>query len=110
MPDKPSSNEEEYFLRQEQEKLERLRKEGAAKRAVEEKEARKALHHMHCPKDGADLEEVQYHGVSVDRCTECGGVWFDAGEVESLVEKEEGGLQGFFGDLIKGVKGGKKKS
>jgi hypothetical protein len=109
MPDKPSSNEEEYFHKQEQEKLEKLKREGATRRAAEEKEARKALHQMKCPKCGGDLHEQAFHGVSVDRCGECGGVWFDAGEVESLVEKEAGGLQGFFGDLIKSLPHGKKK-
>jgi Zn-finger nucleic acid-binding protein len=45
---------------------------------------------MKCPKCGADLNTVDYHGVQVDRCPECDGVWFDAGEVESLVEKDTG--------------------
>jgi Zn-finger nucleic acid-binding protein len=44
----------------------------------------------------------------VDRCTACGGVWFDAGEAESLLDKEPGALQGFFGDLVKGFGGSTK--
>jgi hypothetical protein len=102
MPDKPSSNEEEYFQRLEAEKLERLRREAAARKSAEEREARKKLHWMKCPKCGGDLAEERYHGVAVDRCGDCKGIWFDAGEAESLLEKELSSVQGFFSDLFKG--------
>ncbi|MBI1723502.1 MAG: zf-TFIIB domain-containing protein [Gemmatimonadetes bacterium] len=110
MPDKPSSNEEEYFLKLEAERLEKRRQEAAARRTEEEKEGRRKLHHMHCPKCGGQLVEERYHGVQVDRCSECRGVWFDAGEAESLLEKAPGALQSFFGDLVSGMGGGKKRT
>lgn len=110
MPDKPSSNEAEYFHRREQETIEKRRQEAAARRAAEEKQERQRLHHMHCPKCGGDLHEEAYHGVNVDRCGDCRGVWFDAGEVEGLVEKDGGAMQNFFGDLLKGIGGGRKRS
>lgn len=109
MADKPSGNEEEYFHKLEREKLEKLKKEAAARRAEEEKHARRKLHHMHCPKCGHDLVEERYHGVNVDRCTSCRGIWFDAGEAESLLDKDPGALQSFFGDLVSGLGGGKKR-
>jgi uncharacterized protein len=109
MPEKPSSNEEEYFLRQEQEKLEKRRAEAAKKKAEEDRAARRELHYMHCPKCGGDLKEESYMSINVDRCTECHGVWFDAGEIESLVEKPESAA----GQLLKDLGtllGRKKKS
>lgn len=86
MTDKPSRNEEEYFARQEAERLEQNRAE-VQRVTIESK---RKSHYMKCPKCGADLSAVDYHGVQVDRCPECNGVWFDAGEVESLVKKDTG--------------------
>jgi RNA polymerase-binding transcription factor DksA len=107
---KPSQNEEEYARKQETELLAKRKKEAEAKRAQEEKEALKAQHFMRCPKCGQPLQEERYHMVHVDRCTACGGVWFDAGEAEGLLDKSPSALQGFFGDLLKGIGGGKPTS
>ena len=40
----------------------------------------------HCPIDGNGLQKQVLHGVIVDRCSSCGGVWLDGGELE-LVQK-----------------------
>jgi hypothetical protein len=106
---KPSQNEEEYFHKLEQERLERRRQETAAQAAARDRDERRATHFMKCPKCGADLVTENYRNIQVDRCGECGGVWFDAGEVETLVGKDSS-MQGFFGDLFKGLGGGRKKS
>ena len=86
MTDKPSRNEEEYFAREEAARLKQSRA-GVHRAAIEEE---RKSHFMKCPKCGTDLKTVDYHGVEVDRCPDCNGVWFDAGEVESLVEKDSG--------------------
>jgi PAT family beta-lactamase induction signal transducer AmpG len=39
---------------------------------------------MRCPKCKADMEQVDYDGIEVDRCNYCKGIWFDAGEREAL--------------------------
>ena len=39
---------------------------------------------MRCPKCRTDMEQVDYEGVEIDRCTHCKGIWFDAGESEAL--------------------------
>lgn len=39
---------------------------------------------MKCPKCNSPMEQVEYEGVEVDRCTACKGLWFDSGEKESL--------------------------
>jgi hypothetical protein len=101
MTEKPSRNEEEYFAKREAE-LRKERHEAAAQEAAST--ARKA-HYMKCPKCGADLSTEDYHGIQVDRCTECHGVWFDAGEAEALLETEAGGVVSVFRSIMRGVGG-----
>jgi len=43
---------------------------------------------MRCPKCRADMERVDYEGTEVDRCTICNGIWFDAGEIDVLRDKQ----------------------
>ena len=43
---------------------------------------------MRCPKCKADMEQVEYEGVEIDRCNYCKGIWFDAGEREALRDNE----------------------
>lgn len=38
---------------------------------------------------GFQLEEVEFHGVKIDKCGKCGGVWLDAHEAEELVRHVE---------------------
>ena len=39
---------------------------------------------MICPKCKTDMEPIEFEGVEVDRCKNCKGIWFDAGEEGSL--------------------------
>jgi len=39
---------------------------------------------MQCPKCSSSMEKVTYGGIEVDRCADCGGMWFDVGEREKL--------------------------
>jgi hypothetical protein len=82
--DKPSRNEDEFFARQELERRKQWAQEQSAKMAIEEKERIKQLHFMKCPKCGMDLKEIALHGVKVDQCANCGGIFLDAGEVEQI--------------------------
>ena len=43
---------------------------------------------MNCPKCHAAMELVTFEGVTVDRCTGCKGIWFDANEQKWLKEKK----------------------
>jgi PAT family beta-lactamase induction signal transducer AmpG len=43
---------------------------------------------MRCPKCRADMEQVEYEGTEVDRCTICHGIWFDSGEIDVLKSKQ----------------------
>lgn len=37
-----------------------------------------------CPRCGSDMTEVVLERVKIDRCTACGGIFLDKGELESL--------------------------
>ena len=43
---------------------------------------------MRCPKCRADMVQIDYEGTEIDRCTICHGIWFDAGEIEILKDKQ----------------------
>jgi len=97
MPFQKLSEEEEYIARKEFERRQKIEEEKQKRLAVEEKARLKELHHMHCPKCGMQLIEVDYKGVKVDECSECKGVWLDAGELESVAKMEKSTLDKFFG-------------
>jgi uncharacterized protein len=82
--DKPSRNEDEYFAREDAELL-RKQRERAHASAVE---AERKSHFMKCPKDGYDLTTSEYHGVQIETCPHCGGMWLDAGELEAVAHEE----------------------
>ena len=90
--DKPSKAEDEYFARQEVERRKKWAAEQSAKMANEEKERAKQAHWMKCPKCGMDLQEIELHGVKVDQCASCGGVFLDAGELDQVSKHEDGGV------------------
>ena len=92
--DKPSKAEDEYFARQELERRKKWAQEQSARMAAEEKETLKQAHWMKCPKCGRDLKEIDLHGVKVDQCANCGGIFLDAGEIGQLAKQEDQGLVG----------------
>lgn len=91
--DKPSKAEDEYFARQDFERKKQWAADRAKEMAVEQKEAAKKQHWMKCPKCGMDLATVDFQGVKVDRCTTCGGTYFDAGELEEVLKRDQGFLK-----------------
>ena len=43
---------------------------------------------MDCPKCHSTMEEITYgRNMTIDRCTNCKGIWFDLGEAETLKDK-----------------------
>jgi Zn-finger nucleic acid-binding protein len=70
----------------------------ATRRADEHEEERRRLqteldtaraelgsYKLRCPKCGKSFVEEQYEGITIDRCTGCDGIYFDAGEVDQLL-------------------------
>ena len=43
---------------------------------------------MRCPKCRADMEQIDYEDTEIDRCTICRGIWFDAGEIDVLKDRQ----------------------
>ncbi len=43
---------------------------------------------MRCPKCRADMEQIDYEGTEIDRCTICKGIWFDVGEIDILQDRQ----------------------
>ncbi len=92
----PSEKEEEYVKRMEYEKLKRLEVEKHKKLAQEERKKIKDLHFMRCPKCGMELIEIDYKNIQVDKCSECEGIWLDAGELDEISKLEKSGLDKLF--------------
>ena len=90
MPVKPTTNEEEYFVRQEAERRRKFAEERQAHLKTEERERDRTLHFMRCPKCGLPLKEISFGEVRVDKCFGCEGMWLDKGELEALQTKEPG--------------------
>lgn len=42
------------------------------------------LHSLQCPKCHHGMLEVSFESITVDRCTNCQGIWFDGDEAEQL--------------------------
>ena len=96
MPVKPTEHEEEFFARQEFERMKDLEEKRARKIQAEEQESLKELHFMRCPKCGMQLVEIDYRTIKIDRCTACDGVWLDAGELEEISRFDSSGMGKFF--------------
>ncbi len=83
--------ENEYFRRKEQELIEKMRSK------IEEGNA--VSLELQCPKCDGTLHETDYEDIKIDVCNKCNGVWFDAGELAQVVDKNEntGWLSRLFG-------------
>ena len=93
---KPSESETEYIARMEFETKQKVEREKHKALAEEEKQKLKEFHFMRCPKCGMELIEIDYKGIKVDECSECEGLWLDAGEFESVSKLEKSGLDKLF--------------
>jgi len=94
------SQEDEYFHRQDQERIAKLRQKAEAQKAKLESDHKNKDHWMRCPKCGSALREETYgEAVLVDRCTfeDCGGIFLDKGELEILLEAKPSLLRRIFG-------------
>ena len=81
-PNKPSSNENEWFARRDAEWLKEQRAKLDAERRAKEGS-------MTCPRCGGTLAQKVWRGVSLDSCTSCHGLWLDAGELAMLAHEPE---------------------
>ena len=63
MSDKPSNVEEEYFARENAERMRKLAADQKKSLAEADREALKKQHFMRCPKCGMELKEIDVRGV-----------------------------------------------
>lgn len=94
---KPSRNEEEYFARENAERVKSLRDRLDAERAAAERQS----HIMRCPRCGGHLAERIHHNMRIEVCPDCGGTWLDKGELEMLEHVEHNHFREFVGSLFK---------
>jgi hypothetical protein len=102
LSDRGRALENEWFHKHEQELIRKARDRREARLAKEqdaEREKQRQKHSMKCPKCGGDLAEAGYEGITVDRCGNCDGVFFDAGELDELLLKKHDERKSFFRKL-----------
>ena len=97
--EKPSRNEDEYFARQNLEKIQEMR----VKLDAERKNAERQAHLNKCPRCGVDLKEQHAEHVKIDECPDCGGIWLDKGEFDQLrrVNSARGASGGVLSSLFR---------
>ena len=96
MEDKPSKSEDEYFVKRDAELIKTQR----ARLDEDRAKAERASHYMRCPKCGGQLEEIEFHHMKIDRCTDCGGIWLDKGELEMLEHVDQSRIRGFVRNMF----------
>lgn len=100
MPDKapkpPSRNEDEYFVKLDADLIKDQRAKLDAARVILERRS----HYMKCPKCGATLIETDFHHIKIDKCPECGGIWFDRGEIAMLEHVDQSNVRAFIRSLF----------
>ena len=100
MSSKKTKADDDYFARQDQEKIYKLaarKKDEAAKAAAE---ALRLEHWMRCAKCGNEMETLAFRGVEIEKCPGCGGVYLDRGELEQLAGEDKGSVFGGLAELL----------
>ncbi len=76
------AKEDIYFAEKDRELLEKIK---ARLRKVDQPQTGPAR--LSCPKCSEKLETYTFMEIILDRCSSCGGLWFDQGELEALLQK-----------------------
>lgn len=77
--------------------LDERREKLDAKRSKLESQRSNQSFWMRCPKCGAAMQEINLSGIIVEQCLGCKGLYFDHGELETLLAIEE--RKGFFRNM-----------
>lgn len=81
-------NERELLANVKREREQRLE----AYREETEKEERERLrkeHWMRCPKCGNEMRAEQLEGIEIERCSVCGGMYFEHDELQTLLMRKQ---------------------
>jgi hypothetical protein len=90
LEDRGQALENEYFHRKEQELIAKMKEKLASDQA-------KSLA-LKCPKCDGTLHAVDFESIKIDACDKCAGVWFDAGELAQVIDKDKDG--GWLGKIF----------
>ncbi len=85
--DAERGREDQFFAERDRQLIEQLRRTKGDDAEATLKQAA----HMRCPKCGTRLGQRTLHGISVDECSSCHGVWLDEGELQAIATKEDDG-------------------
>jgi hypothetical protein len=93
---KPSRNEEEYFARENADRVKALREKLDEARLSAERRS----HIMRCPRCGGHLKDKMHHNLRIEVCPDCGGTWLDKGELEMLEHVDDSNIRRFMRDVF----------
>jgi len=97
----PNADEEAYFQKLAEEQKAKLRATLESEQAEEDSRKLREMHWMHCAKCGNEMATVNYRGVAIERCFNCGGVYLDDGELEKLAGEDRSGVLKTIGSLFR---------
>ncbi|OEU73412.1 MAG: hypothetical protein BA874_02225 [Desulfuromonadales bacterium C00003068] len=58
------------------------------KQVHEHEQLVRELSHNRCPKCSEPIQAVTFHGVPLDQCPSCGGVWLGENDLKLLAQKD----------------------
>jgi Zn-finger nucleic acid-binding protein len=90
----PNEQEEEYFAKQEFERRKKALADTQSRDAEAERQRILTLAKGRCPKCASPLVTITFRGVELDKCSGCGGLWFDTGELDRVMAQEGAGFLG----------------
>jgi len=96
MPIKPTGYEQNFIAKMEFDRRKAIEEEKRKKMEVDERNKLQKLHYMKCPKCGMELIEIDYKNIKVDKCSDCSGIWLDAGELEAIAKLDKSLLDNVF--------------
>ncbi len=92
-----------WFRQHEAELIEQARERRRAAETVRQAaltEADRADHRGRCPHCGEKMGHDRLEEIEVAKCPSCGGIFFDRGELETLLLRHDGHRRGFFRKLL----------
>jgi len=100
---KEIANEEQWFSQHEAELIRDAKKRHADEKAARDEKVEcelKKAHWMKCPKCGHDMKTIMLDSIELDKCTNCEGIYFDAGELDELLLAENDKKKSIFRKLM----------
>ena len=88
------ARENRWFRENERQLLEQVRREReqrleAYREETEDRERLRQAHWMRCPKCGNEMKVEQLEGIEIERCSVCGGMFFEHNELQTLLMRKQ---------------------